>query len=102
MLIAGQPYQVKRSRNGFRLVYEGLRNVAGLFVWADGRERLAVVTCRTIVRFTRWRMRARAVLVEFHSIARNRCIRRWRLQPRIDRIAVNSNLVRLLRARESG
>ena len=58
----GQPYQVKRSRNGFRLVYEGLRNVAGLFVWADGRERLAVVTCRTIVRFTRWRMRARAVL----------------------------------------
>ena len=41
--IAGAPFQVKRSRDGFRALYEGLRDVAGLFVRSDGHEWLAVV-----------------------------------------------------------
>lgn len=40
--IAGQPYQVKRLRNGFQGLYDGLEHVSGLFLRADGRGWLAV------------------------------------------------------------
>lgn len=33
--IAGQPFQVKRSRDGFRALYDGLANVAGMFVRSE-------------------------------------------------------------------
>ena len=48
--IAGQPHQVKRRRNGFGELYEGLANVAGLFVRTDGREWLAVVPAKEYLR----------------------------------------------------
>lgn len=47
--IAGQPFQVKRSRDGFRAPYDGLANVAGLFVRSDGREWLAVLPAEALL-----------------------------------------------------
>lgn len=41
--IAGRPYQVKRSRDGFGALYDALEHVAGLFVRADGRGWLVVL-----------------------------------------------------------
>jgi len=48
--IAGQSFQVKRRRDGFGELYEGLADVAGLFVRADGREWLAVVPAEKYLR----------------------------------------------------
>lgn len=50
MRIGGQPFQVKRSRDGFRALYDGLANVAGMFVRADGREWLAVLPAEALLR----------------------------------------------------
>lgn len=33
--IAGQPYQVKRSRSGWKALYDGLADVQGMFVRSD-------------------------------------------------------------------
>ena len=44
--IAGQPFQVKRRRNGFADLYDGLTNVAGLFIRGDGCEWLVVLRAR--------------------------------------------------------
>lgn len=41
--IAGTPHQVKRRRGGFSVLYDGLENVAGLFLRSDGREWLVVI-----------------------------------------------------------
>jgi hypothetical protein len=41
--IAGRPYQVKRRRAGFGTLYQGLRDVAGLFLRADGHDWLVVI-----------------------------------------------------------
>ena len=43
VLIDSKPYQVKRSRDGFQTLYDGLRDVAGLFVRSDARKWLAVL-----------------------------------------------------------
>lgn len=51
--IAGQPFQVKRRSNGFGELYEGLANVAGLFVRSDGRDWLAVVPAEDYLRLLR-------------------------------------------------
>ncbi len=41
--IGGQPYQVKRQRDGFQALYDGLAHVAGLFVRSDGQGWLVVL-----------------------------------------------------------
>ncbi len=51
--IAGRACQVKRSRDGFRALYDGLEHVAGLFVRADGREWLAVLPAEEYLRLLR-------------------------------------------------
>ena len=48
--IAGQAFEVKRSRHGFGALYDGVANVTGLFVRADGREWLAVVHATEFLR----------------------------------------------------
>ena len=51
--IAGQPYQVKRSRDSFGALYEGLCDVAGLFVRADGCPWLVVLPAAEFLRLLR-------------------------------------------------
>lgn len=41
--VEGKAYQVKRQRDGFGALYDGLKNVTGLFLRSDGRVWLAVV-----------------------------------------------------------
>jgi len=48
--IAGQPYQVKRSRDGFRGLYRELERVAGLFLRADGQPWLVVLPAEDFLR----------------------------------------------------
>lgn len=48
--IAGQPFQVKRRSNGFGELYDGVANVAGLFVRSDGRDWIAVVPAEALLR----------------------------------------------------
>jgi hypothetical protein len=51
--VAGQPCQVKRSRDGYRALYDGLQDVAGLFVRADSREWLTVVRAADYLKLLR-------------------------------------------------
>ena len=51
--IAGQPFQVKRQRQGFGALYDALANVAGLFVRADGREWLVVLRAEDYLKLFR-------------------------------------------------
>jgi hypothetical protein len=48
--IAGRPYQVKRQRDGFGALYDGLSDVAGLFIRADGCPWLAVLPAEEYLR----------------------------------------------------
>ena len=41
---------MRRQRNGFGALYDGLENVAGLFVRADGRGWLAVLPAEDFLR----------------------------------------------------
>lgn len=51
--IAGRPYQVKRQRDGFGALYDGLSNVAGLLVRADGCPWLVVLAAEDYLRLLR-------------------------------------------------
>lgn len=48
--IAGRAYQVKQSRDGFGALCDGLRDVAGLFVRADGHGWLVVLRAEDYLR----------------------------------------------------
>jgi hypothetical protein len=41
--IEGRSYQVKRRRDGFGALYDGLHDVAGVFLRADGKDWFAVI-----------------------------------------------------------
>ncbi len=51
--IAGRPFQVKRSRDGFGTLYDGLEHVAGLFMRADGKPWIVVPRAKDYLRLLR-------------------------------------------------
>lgn len=48
--IASRPYQVKRQRDGFGALHDGLSDVAGLFVRSDGCRWLVVLAAEDYLR----------------------------------------------------